>query len=218
MTTTIEKPFSIHSSAYDVFKHNRDVWIENFNIIFTPRGWDTTLIIKDMTNAYKKGKNCKIYTFVNNNSISDFFNEDFFKKPIIDIISQCETEGFNLSNFEFYMREEKGVRCFNPNTFHNLKNINWPNKSKKLRLSTVIKLIANNKVIVYRDYKYTDDYAYDASTNYGKGIADPIKLAKDLIESPDGWWCYVDNDNPNIIYVSCYNFMSYSLYRKESIK
>lgn len=61
-----------------------------------------------------------------------------------------------------------------------------------------------------RNYSYTDDYAWDAATNFGKG---EVKDTEDVT-----YWlerkttCYISVDNPNEVHIIPYQGLSYSLF------
>lgn len=54
---------------------------------------------------------------------------------------------------------------------------------------------------------YTDDYAFDAADNFGKGSASPVGLAKSIMERPSGWWCSLGDNN--LVTVCCHHFDNY---------
>ena len=67
------------------------------------------------------------------------------------------------------------------------------------------------------NYRYTDDYAWDAENNFGKGELtreEAVKVAETWLKSGKGYdtRCYISVDEPNIVCIIPYRNLSYSLY------
>lgn len=57
------------------------------------------------------------------------------------------------------------------------------------------------------DGHYTDDYAYDAAVNFGKGPTSHKRLLTDLVEDPSGYKTWADDQR---VHVACHYFLYYS--------
>ena len=98
-------------------------------------------------------------------------------------------------------------RVLNPNRLDRWQ----PLKSmpKKWNLPLVVRALVNSQVTTFHDYRYTDDYAYDNSYNFGKGEASNMYLAENLVDSPSGWRAYANS--PDTVFVGCHSFDAYTL-------
>jgi hypothetical protein len=172
---------------------------------------DSVLII-DLENALKTGKNCTEYRITAVN-----WNQNFR----CDILNFLSCNDISLSNFiemlkgdslpesfgetlEVRKSEVKGVRVFSP--FAKIKNIKTP---KKWNTGNIVKAILTGQIVnAKKDMYLTDDYAGDATNNFGKGEIIALELAKNICESPSGWWISVDSENEKEITLSvnCHHF------------
>lgn len=65
--------------------------------------------------------------------------------------------------------------------------------------NVLVKILLSGKVLVKRNHRFTDDYAWDAANNHGKvDNFDPIALAKEVTETGKPWLCYL-NPHENLI-------------------
>mgnify|MGYP003317726056 CR=1 FL=1 len=203
--------------------NNRDIRIQYFN---------DNMRITDVTNAKKRGKKCiqlEVRAF-NNEDI------DIMQYMYITNIATIETffDNFSISEIGYFLQgiiHSKYVysvwvapsKEITPAEF-NLKNIYKPIKTLKvshnsINIYDIIRILVNNNVKVIQDGRYTDDYAWDAETNYNKGYEfNPIKFAKELIKCKRGWHAYLDRENKNRISICCYSFDNRSIYLEEPIK
>ncbi|MBY0077938.1 hypothetical protein H7K13_23715 [Priestia aryabhattai] len=60
------------------------------------------------------------------------------------------------------------------------------------------------------NHSYTDDYAWDAATNFGKGEVKDIEAVVKWLEQKTH--CYIDVNNPNEVRILPYQGLSYSLF------
>lgn len=167
--------------------------------------------IIDLTNAQKVGKTCQEITLVSRH----YSWEESIKINILNAIGEMSFHDFILATLENpeYIKtfneeiivetdEEKGVYVFSP--FYKNKKIKSP---KKWTIRTVIKAIYSGQLIEgKKTMRLTDDYAYDAAANFGKGTLDQLSFVKDLIESPSGWRVRQDEIDKTVIYVNCHHF------------
>lgn len=178
------------------------------------RKYNGSIQITELSNAMKRGKFIKQYVIHNrlgddgdfmvalanycNNFKKGFTLEELLKYTVRPMIDNQEelvigTNGESAAMMEkgsvtigFYLKDDwtKGVKFADPYKIPSLKPITkFPNK---WRLADLIKVIANGQyILLTRDYKYTDDYAYDAA--YGGLIKylNPIKMVIDMIENPE---------------------------------
>jgi hypothetical protein len=63
------------------------------------------------------------------------------------------------------------------------------------------------------NHSYTDDYAWDAATNFGKGEVKDISSVTYWLDSKTS--CYIEVDNPNEVHILPYQGLSYSLFLEE---
>ncbi|MGE5438141.1 MAG: hypothetical protein ACM3O3_13085 [Syntrophothermus sp.] len=170
-----------------------------------------SIIYIDLENALKIGKICirksiNFDNFKNDNSmIITLLNSgiDTFKKLFISIKLDFILEINEM--FKMYMTELKSINVFTP--FAELKKIKNPVKWK---ISNVWKAILSGQIKVgIKKAHYTDDYAFDAYDNFGKGKSiDLLDLAKNLIEHSSGWWISKEYEKNGIIKlgVNCHSF------------
>ena len=87
-------------------------------------------------------------------------------------------------------------------------------KRGQIRRPTLLKLLRSGKVAVKCTGRYTDDYAWDAATNFGKCTLSPEaveKLAERIERSPSGWWASPNSREPHID-LGCHSFLSYDIF------
>lgn len=184
--------FTINDFAY------KDCYSKEENIYF--RIYSSSLKIKDLNNAMKKGQDVNIY------SVSFDYNYDSFLvnfsnyllKNKLDFKSFVELllNGNIPANNDISVNYDntKGVRVFTP--FAESKNIKIP---AKWNISHVIKGIMSGQINNGECEMYlTDDYKLDAALNFRNGNKlDILDLCKDLVEAPSGWWINVEENKDN---------------------
>ena len=228
LVTMLSELINVKDLVYDrevEFKYNnRDIRIHYFN---------TVIQITDVTNAKKRGKTCvKISAYVNNYEDMDACKYVNYTNiaTIETFFENCENHevGYTLTGIEHQdykynieimaSKEVIPAQC-------NLKSIYKPITELKLKnrhsikISDIIRILINNNVQVVQDGRYTDDYAWDAATNYNEGhVFNPVEFATDLIKSRSGWSAYVDSVDQKRIYINCYSFDCRSIYLDTPIK
>lgn len=84
-----------------------------------------------------------------------------------------------------------------------------------VRIDTVKKLIQSNSYkSIQCDYSYTDDYAWDAANDYGKGQLShtgALQVAERYLDGK-GTRCYISVSNPDQVSISPYSNLSYTLF------
>ena len=180
----------------------------NAYIAITPN----RVIIRDLTDAMKGGKMCRQLILEERNQYSDVClcsGLETFKDVYDTYFVRRE-----LPDCYSYTSELRALRVFTP--FKPVKRFAAP---EKWTLTHVWKGILTGQIFhgVYNG-RYTDDYAYDAHTNFGKGREmNLLAFAKDLIESPSGWTVTVDGEKDGVIQLSvdCHTYDFRTLYFDE---
>jgi len=177
---------------------------------------DETLKIGNVSNAYKRGKECTFYTLkCEDFGVIDSIIElnDFNPQQIFE---ELEKVDFELNSFESYIPTEykgatlykstkKGINTFSPLHLAHIKPLK--NIPKKWNIGHAIKILANNQFENLRtSQRLTDDYAHDAAYNFGKGAYDRNELLSDLIESRRGWWVSGVENNGDELGINCHHF------------
>lgn len=162
------------------------------------------VMILNLTNAMVPGKTCKRLRVYRQKMYDDRVMTEGMR-TFADLYEHF----FNLRRIpegcDAYEDDEKSMRTFSP--FVQVKPIKTPDK---WTLPHVWKAILSGQIYEgWIDGKYTDDYAYDAATNYssGRGIHLP-SFAADLIDSPGSWNVSVDKRMGNTVQLSinCYHY------------
>jgi|GEM_PF-1280505 len=180
---------------------------------------DSAVLI-DLTNALKIGKECNRYSIRKNVwddhksvltelwNIGEIETVKAFHNAII-------TDSLNIETLEIDKGSQKGINTFSP--FVEIKPIKTP---KKWTIAHVWKAILSGQIFKgVKDGYYSDDYAYDAACNYGRGSSlDLIHLAERIIESSSGWWVSAGETKEGITPLSfnCHSFDSNTLYFDEN--
>lgn len=168
------------------------------------------VMILNLTNALKPGMTCKRlrisrrsaddYSIITEgmHTFADLY-ERFFNCR--DIPESCEA----------YEDNEKSMRTFSP--FARVAPIKTP---EKWTLPHVWKAILSGQAYDGRiDGKYSDDYLYDAVTNFSSGRSMHLpSFAAKLIDSPSGWYVSVDSRDGDRVQLSvnCHSFDMRTLY------
>lgn len=159
-------------------------WNENFVVDLNVRFkfYTGELYITDLTNALKPGKSCTTFVISSMDYNSDQFRCEFFNwlsarqmqmgefiQNLLADIYNTDNTGLNISK-----HEKKGVNTFSPLVA--IKPIHVP---AKWTLPHVWKAILAGQIrLGFCDGVYTDDYAYDAATNFKKGGINVVRFAK----------------------------------------
>lgn len=214
------------STLSKILLADRDArWIGDFYVAFHRCNYSETLTIIDGRNAFKNKSVCPLYRISgeeckNGNDSCPVLNSDWMHYPLETVVELLETADWtqwlnykgSYNNIEvdgltLYRSDENAKRTFNVNALDRLKPLT--KQPKKWTLPMVVRALVNGQVSAYRKYKYTDDYAYDAASNYGEGAASNLWLAERLVDSPDGWWAAPDGDKA--ITCACHHFESFCL-------
>lgn len=206
----------------DVFNAHREIYASDTQRLISYRGdaRGNNLFIKDLSNAFATGKDCIGYSV----DSADFGHTDLFlrdcKYSAEEAYNRCEraykakaensysgtiqTPEYTLT---VYKREEKGIRTFSPlpQALARLKPLK--EIPKKWKLNHVIKMLANGQFSdLETRQRTTDDYAYDAGCNFGKGALNPMILLDDLTSRPSGWWFNDAKIDGDVLGINCHSF------------
>ena len=214
----------VHNREVEFKYNNRDIRIHCFN---------TVVQITDVTNAKKRGKTCvKISAYVNNHEDIDACKYVNYTNiaTLETFFENCENHevGYTLTGIEHQGYKYDVVVMASKDVIpaqYNLKSIYKPITELKLKnrysikINDIIRILINDNVQVVQDGRYTDDYAWDAATNFNEGHTfNPVEFAKDLIKYNSGWSAYVDNEDQKRIHINCYSFDCRSIYLDTPIK
>lgn len=158
----------------------------------------------DIADALKTGKVCKVvslnasYTAVDKCAIINWFNSiEDIRGFVLNAVED------DLGDIKVYVNEDKSVRTFSPFNINVIK----PLKSSPAKWSVrnAMKALLNGQYTDLQvDSNYTDDYAYDAAVNFGKGaIEDVLEFCQGIIEGPSGWRVW---ESDGKITVNCHHF------------
>lgn len=157
------------------------------------------IYVTDLTNALKPGKEVTQYIFKGNMWDVLFFTYD---EPVSEVLKRLYRQ--EVRNIEYRTRTLPSMRVFSP--FVEVKKIAVP---KKWTIPHVWKAILSGQIVAGRtDMRLTDDYAWDATTNFGRGDLNLLYFAQEIIEHPDGWWIKVERETDKYIRLSlkCHSF------------
>ena len=106
------------------------------------------------------------------------------------------------------VKEDKKVNKF---AKHIEKAAEKGRRSTRIRKDVIRRIIEKGEFHrLACDYSYTDDYAWDAASNFGKG---EVKDTSRIIDYLTGdVYCYVEVKDPNRIHIIVHSNLSYSLY------
>ena len=111
--------------------------------------------------------------------------------PVRDVDGLTFTTGSQPSN-----------RTFSP--FTSVKPVKL---GERLNAATVAKAIRAGQIAAGRtEGRYTDDYAFDAATDFGRGTIDIQAFAQDIYENPRGWRFWWRDDMRREIVAACHTF------------
>lgn len=200
-----------------------DLYIEDLCVKISK--YDRSITIVDLSNASKSGKICKEWKICVNYHCNDFYNPAELCEAvtgctdIVNIVNALRSDFNDYAEFKngdicLYVRDCKGVDVFTP--FASVNPVKVP---KKWTLSHIWKAIYSGQIVAARrDYRYTDDYAYDNATNFGEGELDGdslADLAEKIIESNySGWWVNlnrIDENGNYIIDLGLHSFEGWTL-------
>lgn len=203
----------------------RELFVSDICVKISTRSlYDEAIIeITDLANAAKVGKSCVIWTISQKHDPKDWFlsppsvlNAVCGSSDIVEAVQALRSGNYSekVDNIEVRSRECKGVNVFSP--FASVKPVKVPTK---WTISHIWKAIYTGQIVAaHRDYRYTDDYAYDAASNFGEGDLSGealAELAEEIIEDGySGWWVHlnkIDENGRYIIDLGLHSFEGWTL-------
>jgi len=173
----------------DDLLRNRDNYLKELCVHL--KFFANSLYITDLKNALKTGKVCKTYIVSSQNCQSsfDFFFFNWLQRrdmKVSEFMQGLLAGNYNSAktDLNISIREGKGIRTYSP--FSEVKPIKIPSKWTIQHVWKAI--IAGQISYGICNGVYTDDYAYDAASNFRQGEINVLNLAKKIIKSPSGWW------------------------------
>lgn len=221
VTPSSEKVYYSQQRVYD---RSAQLEIESY-------AGDGSLYLTDLTDALKPGKECTRFRIAQS---TDRNYPEYQARNLLSILVSAKflfdllmkmnwvREERPLKNWETVLPYEpieytfQGVnlvisrttveskRQFSP--FASLKPLK--KVPKKFTLTHFRKMVFNGQYTGSRcTGVYTDDYAYDAATNYSQGEIGLGGLAYRIIDSPSGWWVSSEaHGEKNEYSICCHNF------------
>lgn len=180
---------------------------------------NSSITFLDLTNAGKAGKECDRLTIQTNSNdpqvycdiVHNMNSATNGQLSLEDIETMEQAFLFAdmaeaLHNASIFISREKAIRVFPVNDLSRIKPLKAvPNK---WTVAHVVKALVNNQYEFLRcEGKYTDDYAYDNAANFQRGELPKdaaLAFAKDIYESPRGWWASAKENN--IVSICCHTF------------
>ena len=195
----------------DLLNQYDDLYFEGLNI--SARPYRNSLVVIDLANAMQNGKACTRWLF----SVSPW-HMDTSRLSFTAYIKMAAPECDTLAELVDWLRAGKplqevdgltvsvggqpGNRTFPP--FAPVKPVKL---GDRLTAATIAKAIRAGQIVAGRtDGRYTDDYAFDAATDFGRGEIDVQAFAQDIYENPRGWRFWWHDDTRREIVAACHTF------------
>lgn len=195
----------------DLLNQYDDLYFEGLNVSAHP--YRNSLVIIDLANAMQNGKTCTRWLF----SVSPW-KMDAARLCMTEYVEMSAPECDTLAELVAWLRAgnplhevagltvETGAQASN-RTFSPFAPIKPVKLGDRLSAATIAKAICAGQIVAGRtDGRYTDDYAFDAATNFGRGEIDVQAFAKDIYEDPYGWRFWWHDDTRREIVAACHTF------------
>lgn len=176
----------------------------------------------DVTNAFKTGKTCVGFRLEAHGDDAIARLEGYLAAVKYDIpafIDWCAALNIDFESYNdryvdqerrisISKRENKGIETFSPLALSHLKPLK--EIPAKWTLSHVRRLLAAGQYSYCgTELRLTDDYAFDAAYDFGKGEGCGEGFLKELTESPSGWrvsQCNGRHEDGDTLAVWCHTF------------
>lgn len=172
-----------------------------------------SLVIVDLANAMQTGKTCARWLFS-----ARPWHMDTSRLCLTEYIEMAAPECDTLAELVAWLRagkplqevdgltvsvgEQPSNRTFSP--FAPVKPVKL---GDRLTAATIAKAIRAGQIVAGRtEGRYTDDYAFDAATDFGRGEIDVQAFAQDIYENPRGWRFWWHDDTRREIVAACHTF------------
>lgn len=196
---------------FDFCANHDDLYFSDALVCVHP--YSNSLVIIDLTDAMQNGKTCARWLF----SVSPW-KMDADRLCMTEYVEMAAPECDTLAELVAWLRAGKplrevdgltisagtqpGNRTFSP--FAPVKPVKL---GDRLNAGTIAKAIRAGQIVAGRtDGRYTDDYAFDAATDFGRGEIDVQAFAQDIYENPRGWRFWWHDDTRREIVAACHTF------------
>lgn len=182
-----DTPIYEDSRDVSIFNLRKGGYFKDLNVFV--HGYADSIKVTFLDNAQKRGETCdKVSIYTAYNKVDDvqlYLANELDIHTVNDLCSAIKKER-DLGDLEVSLSSQKGIETFSP--FIEQKPIKTPKKWTKAAFQ---KALMSGQIFKGNlDYRYTDDYAYDAAYNFGEGRPiNVIATAKDVIE---GYWSKSD--------------------------
>ena len=195
---------------FDLYQHD-DIYYRDVNVF--ARAYLDSVVIIDLTNAMRNGRNCTRWHFS-----ASSWHMDTSRLCITEYMEmaapECDTlpelvewlragkPMTEVDGLEFRTDEQAGNRTFSP--FASIKPVKL---GERLTAATIAKAILSGQIAAgVTEGRYTDDYAADAAYDFYRGEIDLKAFALDIYEHPQGWRFWWNNENRTDIVAACHTF------------
>ena len=164
--------------------------------------------IIDVTDAGKRGAVCPELTVDSDHQAPEtaYWNDLLVEHTprLLETTTKQEIpKELKKTYFSFYLGQVEAKRLL-PLDLSIIKPLKT--EPKKWTLPHVVRALVNGQFKeLYKNSRYTDDYAWDSATNYGEGpISDVIDFVERIVRNPGGWW--VRKGCNGVVSICCHSF------------
>ena len=195
----------------DLLNQYDDLYFEGLNVSAHP--YRDSLGMIDLVDAMKPGKRCARWFF----SVSPW-KMDADRLCMTEYVEMAAPECDTLAELVAWLRAGKplhevdglavdtGAQASN-RTFSPFAPVKPVKLGERLNAATIAKAIRAGQIVAGRtEGRYTDDYAFDAATDFGRGEIDVQAFAQDIYEHPNGWSFWWHDDTRRVIVAACHTF------------
>lgn len=195
----------------DLLNQYDDLYFEGLNVSAHP--YRNSLVIIDLANAMQNGKTCTRWLF----SVSPW-RMDAGRLCMTEYVEMAAPECDTLADLVAWLRAGKplldvdgltvdtGSQASN-RTFSPFAPVKPVKLGDRLNAATIAKAIRAGQIVAGRtEGRYTDDYAFDAATDFGRGEIDVQAFAQDIYEHPNGWRFWWRDESRREITAACHTF------------
>lgn len=185
----IQEKVNVNSRDRQYFSHNQRLYR-----VFCG---DHYFIIVEITHAGRRGKICNELSFRANDKDPDShlkillqYLETLFEATTSEILPRELMQPEIKTQGTFYFHKVQAIKICPPDW-----SIIRPleKEPKKWTIPHVVRALVNGQFEdLQRDYRYTDDYAWDNATNFGEGFIGNFNLAEEIISIDLHWTVFKD--------------------------
>lgn len=178
-----------------------------------------SLVIEDLSNAHLRGEETVRYHIEQDYDAPDcaLLNWEWMNRTPESLLNYLHSTDIDMHQvnahrlndyLKVYKGTTRGVNSWNPNRLDRIKPLK--SRPKKWSIPNVIRALVNKQGHLHLDERLTDDYAWDAATNFGRGDYDPHALAEDLVTTPSGYRAWIRDSDNNALVIACHHFLYYT--------